>query len=158
MNLRRRGLRRTLCRDYGLHPIRDREEIKCLLPGLYLAWCRQYLQSWFDRYRHRPLFVWGVVTHPPVGYAIGCWDDLRRLSWRSWPPIPQQTEAPTMAQDNTAPPTPEKKAVLSLEERLADLRARGCIVDEPGDSFGPMSIIGVKAPPEEKETSTKMAR
>jgi hypothetical protein len=63
-----------------------------------------------------------------------------------------------MAQDNTAPPTPEKKAVLSLEERLADLRARGCIVDEPGDSFGPMSIIGVKAPPEEKETSTKMAR
>lgn len=33
--LRRRGLRKSIMREYGLHPIRDREVIERLLPGLY---------------------------------------------------------------------------------------------------------------------------
>ncbi len=40
-DLRRRGMRRWLCRKYKLHPIRDRKKIKRLLPRLYGAWYRQ---------------------------------------------------------------------------------------------------------------------
>jgi hypothetical protein len=35
--LRRRGLRKSLCRELGLHPIRDRLEIERRLPTLYAA-------------------------------------------------------------------------------------------------------------------------
>lgn len=45
--LRIRGLVKTLCREYGLHPIEDRERIKRLMPRLYPAWCKR---NWPHRY------------------------------------------------------------------------------------------------------------
>jgi hypothetical protein len=40
--LRRRGARRTLCREHGLHPIRDRKKIKRVLPRLYREYCERF--------------------------------------------------------------------------------------------------------------------
>jgi hypothetical protein len=41
--LRRRGMRKIICRAHGLHPIRDRERIRQELPRLYAKslgdWC-----------------------------------------------------------------------------------------------------------------------
>ena len=38
---RRRGLARTLFKQYGLHPIRDRARIARIMPRLYAAWCKR---------------------------------------------------------------------------------------------------------------------
>jgi hypothetical protein len=46
-NLRRRGLRKQLLDDYGLHPIKDRERIRHRLPQLYRGWCKR---NWRERY------------------------------------------------------------------------------------------------------------
>jgi len=42
--LRRCGYRKTLMRQYGLHPIRDREKIRRFLPKLYAA----SVKRWWD--------------------------------------------------------------------------------------------------------------
>ncbi len=39
--VRRRGFVRTLCREYNLHPIRDRDRIARIMPWLYAAWIKR---------------------------------------------------------------------------------------------------------------------
>jgi len=43
-DLRLRGMRKSICRDYKLHPIRDRERIARRLPWLYRATLKWIIQ------------------------------------------------------------------------------------------------------------------
>lgn len=45
---RYRGMARTICREYGLNPIRDRERIARIMPRLFPAWLKSHWPAYYD--------------------------------------------------------------------------------------------------------------